>query len=75
VVFNILHSVEKDRRTVDLILYYPLKEFKDFLRTSTPFTIVDKIKVPGQTCNKEKFIIYRLREEDLEEMDRMDSVI
>lgn len=62
VVHNILRSVEKDRRTVDLILYYPVREYKDFLKT-TPFTIINKIIVPGVSDKKEKFIIYRLREE------------
>ncbi len=61
VIHNILRSVEKDRRTVDLILYYPVREYKDFLQT-TPFTIINKIRVPGASDKKEKFIIYRLKE-------------
>lgn len=63
VVHNILRSVEKHRRTVDLILYYPIREYKDFLETSTPFTIINKISVPGVSDNKEKFIIYQLNED------------
>jgi hypothetical protein len=55
--------VEKYRRTVDLIIYYPLQEYKDFLETSTPFTIINKIRVPGASDKKEKIIIYRLSEE------------
>jgi len=62
VVHNILRSVEKDRRRVDLILYYPLAEFKEFLKTNTPFTIINKIRIPGASDIKEKFIIYRLSE-------------
>jgi len=46
VVHNILRSMTKHPRTVDLIIYYPLQEFKDFLQ-NTPFTIINKIKVPG----------------------------
>ncbi|MGI6576579.1 MAG: class I SAM-dependent methyltransferase [Eubacteriales bacterium] len=65
VVNNILNSVEKDPRTVDLILYYPLPEYKEFLKT-TPFKIINKFKVPGANDKKQKFIIYRLREEDIE---------
>ncbi|MGI6040074.1 MAG: SAM-dependent methyltransferase [Clostridiales bacterium] len=65
VVNNILSSVEKDPRTVDLIIYYPLPEYKEYLRT-TPFNIMNKFKVPGATDNKEKIIIYRLRKEDIE---------
>jgi hypothetical protein len=48
VVSNIIHSVEKDQRTVDLILYYPFPEYIDLLR-ATPFTIVKEIEVPGAT--------------------------
>lgn len=63
VVHNIMRSVEKDRRTVDLILYYPISEYKDFLKNNTPFTIINKIRVPERSDKKEKFIIYRLKEE------------
>lgn len=63
VVQNILLSVEKDKRTVDLILYYPINEYKDFLKTSTPFAIIDEIRIPGMFDEKERFIIYRLTEE------------
>lgn len=61
VVHNILRSVEKDRRTVDIILYYPISEYKDFLY-GTPFYLIKKIWVPGGTI-KEKFLIYRLKED------------
>ncbi|NMA65246.1 MAG: SAM-dependent methyltransferase, partial [Clostridiaceae bacterium] len=63
VVHNILRSVEKHRRTVDLILYYPIREYIDFLETSTPFTIINEIRVPDASNKKEKFLIYRLKEE------------
>lgn len=68
VVKNILHSVEKDRRTVDIILYYPIPEYRDFLK-STPFTIIDKIRIPGVGDKTEKFMIYRLREEEFYKAD------
>lgn len=68
VVHNILHSIEKNRRTVDLILYYPLPEYKDFLKNSTPFTIINKIKTPRRTDKKEKFILYRLNPADLDNL-------
>ncbi len=61
VVQNILRSVEKDKRTVDLILYYPTREYEDFLNT-TPFTPVREIRIPGATDEKDKFIIYRFKE-------------
>ena len=62
VVGNILRSVEKDRRTVSLILYYPPNEYRDFLRFSTPFVISDEIEIPGEIDEREKFTIYRLPE-------------
>lgn len=65
VVKNILYSVEKEKRRIDLILYYPVAEYKEFLKTHTPFTIINKIGVPGAKDPRERFVIYRLREEDL----------
>ncbi|HOA81395.1 MAG TPA: SAM-dependent methyltransferase [Defluviitaleaceae bacterium] len=65
VVDNILHSAEKDCRKLDLILYYPTREYEEFLENSTPFKIVDEIRIPGEIDKREKFIIYRLREEFL----------
>ncbi|NMA69212.1 MAG: class I SAM-dependent methyltransferase [Desulfitobacterium sp.] len=67
VINNILRSVEKHKRTVDLILYYPIREYRDFLKTSTPFEIINTMKVPGGTDKDEIVIIYRLREEVLNE--------
>lgn len=59
VVNNILQSVHKDPRTVDLILYYPTAEYKLFLKKSTPFTLLNKVRVPDAVDHKEKFLIYR----------------
>lgn len=59
VIGNILKSVKKNHRTVELILYYPLPEFKEFLRLSTPFEMINKIKVPGDHGKYGKFVIYR----------------
>ena len=59
VVMNILKSVKQSERTVELILYYPLPEFKQFLRESTPFEIINKIKVSGDHGKYGKFVIYR----------------
>ena len=52
-------------RTVDLILYYPLPEYKEIVR-QYPFRKINKIRVPGAQDGYEKFIIYRLKEEDVE---------
>jgi len=62
VVDNILLSVEEDGRTVDLILFYPVHEYIDFLETSTPFTIIDEINVPEADDKNDRFLIYRLGE-------------
>lgn len=59
VVNNILHSLRKYPRRTDLILYYPMPKFKQFLRAETPFQILNKVKVPKVTDHREKFIIYR----------------
>lgn len=57
---NILNSVKTYEREVDLILYYPLPEFKEFLSFHTPFTMINKIKVAGIHGKYGKFVIYRL---------------
>lgn len=59
VVHNILDSVKKHPRTIEMILYYPLPEFKRFLKKETPFEIINKINVPGIHGRYGKFIIYR----------------
>ncbi len=59
VVHNILASVEKVPREVDIILYYPMPEFKRFLHNHTSFRLIQKIKLKGAKDPKEKFLIYR----------------
>lgn len=59
VIYNILSSVEEENRVVDVILYYPMPEFKRFLEKNTPFKLINKVKVPGLSDKKEKFLIYR----------------
>lgn len=60
VVGNILKSVEKEKRTIDIILYYPTARYKEFISKNTPFKLLNKVRVPGAQDRKEKFIIYRL---------------
>ncbi|KXH80625.1 class I SAM-dependent methyltransferase [Sporosarcina sp. HYO08] len=60
VVRNILRSVEQEKRTVDMILYYPLPEFKKFLKKETPFKLINKIKAHSDHGKYGKFLIYRL---------------
>lgn len=60
VVHNILRSAEKQKRTIDIILYYPTAKYKQFIKENTPFKLLNKVRVPGATDKKEKFKIYRL---------------
>lgn len=60
VVRNILHSVEKKSRPIDLILYYPTASYKEFIAKNTPFKLLNKVRVPGTQDKKEKFLVYRL---------------
>ncbi|NLW23089.1 MAG: SAM-dependent methyltransferase [Tissierellia bacterium] len=59
VVNNILKSTKTERRQMDIILYYPMPEYKIFLKKNTPFRLVDKIWVSDSNNNYEKFLIYR----------------
>ncbi|BAM48436.1 methyltransferase [Amphibacillus xylanus] len=60
VVYNILDSVLEHSRTVDIVFYYPLPEFKDFLKNHTPFRLINKIKAYKKHGRYGKFLIYRL---------------
>lgn len=62
VVKNILLSVKKIKRPVDIILYYPLPSYKRFLK-KTPFKLLNKIRLPkaGRKDKNKKFLIYRLK--------------
>ncbi len=60
VVYNILDSVLQHSRTVDIVFYYPLPEFKDFLKNHTPFRLINKIKAYKKHGRYGKFLIYRL---------------
>lgn len=61
VVLNIMNSLEDHDRPVDIILYYPLQEYKQILKKYTPFYLMNKIRVPDATDKKEKFLIYRYK--------------
>lgn len=60
VIKNIMKSIERKQRTTDIILYYPLPEYKRVLKNKTPFKLVKKVKVPGIHGRYGKFLIYRL---------------
>lgn len=62
VIEAILTSVEKYKRTVDIILYYPSEEYMYFLNDNTPFVLFKEIKLPTlhDENPRESFLIYRL---------------
>lgn len=66
VIYNILKSYNEFEREIDLIVYYPLTGFKNYLREETPFELINKISAPGDHGRYGKFIIYRLRVQDEE---------
>lgn len=63
VVKNMAKSVNENPRTVDLILYYPLREYKKILEKDTSFRLINKVKVPGLLDFREKFLVYRWSQE------------
>ena len=65
VINNILASVKEHPRSVDLLIYYPTAVYKQFLWKDTPFEIINKVKTPGMVDKKEKFLVYRLRQQDI----------
>lgn len=62
VIRNILISVEKYERTVDVILYYPSDDYIYFLENNTSFILWNEIKLPYLYDNdpRQSFLIYRL---------------
>ena len=58
VLRNIAASLEKHPREIDLILYYPLPEYKQAVRKHS-FRKINKIRVPGAQDPYGKFVIYR----------------
>jgi|SRR5699024_10921888 len=64
VVYNILQSVNEHPRTVELIMYYPLPEFKHFLQSRTPFEVINEFTVPKIHGKYGRFAIYRYQGEE-----------
>ncbi|WP_369901276.1 methyltransferase [Bacillus manliponensis] len=61
VVNNILLSVEKVEREVEIILYYPSEDYIYFLEYQTAFELTKEIQLPGLYNNNsnERFLVYR----------------
>jgi len=62
VVHHILQSVEKVKRRVELILYYPANDYIYFLENQTAFTLKQEVPLPGlfERNPNERFLIYEL---------------
>jgi SAM-dependent methyltransferase len=62
IINNILVSVEKFKREVDVILYYPSEDYIYYLENHTSFELKKEIQLPGLYENNanERFLIYRL---------------
>jgi SAM-dependent methyltransferase len=62
IINHILVSVEKYKREVDVILYYPSEDYIYYLENNTLFELIKEIQLPGLYENNpnERFLIYRL---------------
>lgn len=62
IINNILVSVEKCKREVDVILYYPSEDYIYYLENHTLFELIKEVQLPGLYENNanERFLIYRL---------------
>jgi SAM-dependent methyltransferase len=62
IINNILVSVEKFKREVDVILYYPSEDYIYYLENHTLFELIKEIQLPGlyENNGNERFLIYRL---------------
>lgn len=62
IINNILASVEKSKREVDVILYYPSEDYIYFLENHTLFELKAEVQLPGlyENNQNERFLIYRL---------------
>jgi SAM-dependent methyltransferase len=62
VINNILVSVEKSKRDIELVLYYPSEDYIYFLENHTSFELKDEVILPDlyEQNPNERFLIYRL---------------
>ncbi len=63
VIENILQSIDQQKRTIDLILYYPTVDYLQFLESRTAFFFLKEVVVPDlyKQNENERFMIYRLK--------------
>jgi SAM-dependent methyltransferase len=62
IIKNILVSVEKAKREIEVVLYYVSDEYIYFLEYQTAFELKEEIMIPGlyEHNQNERFLIYRL---------------
>lgn len=61
VINNILRSVEKAKRQVDVILFFPSGDYIDYLERQTQFELFEEVVLPGfEKETRERFLVYRL---------------
>ncbi|MFD2446633.1 methyltransferase [Bacillus sp. CGMCC 1.16607] len=61
IINNILLSVEKFKREIELILYYGSEDYIFFLENHTSFELKEEVRLPEYRNNPfERFLVYRL---------------
>jgi SAM-dependent methyltransferase len=62
VINNILLSMEKFERDIELVLYYPSEDYVYFLENQTAFELEVEVRLPGiyEKNSNERFLIYKL---------------
>lgn len=62
IINNVLRSVERVERDIELILYYGSDDYIFFLENQTPFELKEEIPLHGlyEKDDSERFLIYRL---------------
>jgi len=61
VLDNILLSVEKEKRVVDVILYYPTAAYMQYINSKTPLKLFQEVRLQGlyEQNDNERFVIFR----------------
>ena len=64
VINNILRSVERYQRQIDVVLYYPSEDYIYYLENYTAFELIMEVKIPiiYKHNPNERFLVYRLGE-------------
>lgn len=59
VVKNIIDNAIENNKEVEIILYYPLSSYQDYLTQKTPFKLHEEISASGSIGFREKFLVYK----------------